>query len=656
MSKPANKPVNVKTRIGRYCSSFRVRDSGRWSGLILLATLGIARAPITIHLAGDSTMAEKKADRRPETGWGEALQQYFEPNQVRVENHAKNGRSTRTFTEEGLWQQLLDRVKQGDYVFIEFGHNDEVPTKTDRYTPPDQYRSNLVRFIADVRARHATPVLLTPVSRRKFDQQGNVVDSHHEYSGIVRDVAAQQHTPFIDMDKKSALVLAEHGPDASKQLFLQLKAGEHPNYPEGIEDNTHFSPMGAGLMAALAVESIREQSLGLAKYLRSPSLESGQIGRSGMLARARIARLKESDRAAWQRYLATSDSIRRTDQQAIAAELKAAGVSKLTPAPTGTGFFLQKSMTPEWFATPAADSLANIIASYQAPNGGWSKRIDFKQVRSAGEGFTSADNALWFSTIDNSATTEQLSFLWGRLKAHNDGRLQAVYLKGVTYLLNAQFPNGCFPQVFPLAGSYHDAITFNDDATINALETLSAAAGNEAGFVQPEMRARAAAAVERGVHCTVSTQVIIEGRKTVWGAQHDPITFQPIKARAYEHPSLSGRESATVLDFLMQQKQPDAAVVAAVHAGADWFKANAIRGYSYAFKGNLTVKPGAGPLWARFYEIGTNRPIFSDRDGVIRYHLQEIGPERRYGYMWYTDEPAATLRRYERWALTHPDK
>ena len=144
----------------------------RYASILLLAALlsgsAFAGVPITIYLAGDSTMAEKLPEKRPETGWGEALQKFLNPDKVKIENHAKNGRSTRTFVEERLWQAIIDKLKKGDYVFIEFGHNDAAKDRTDRYTPPEDYRRNLVRFITEVREKKAIPVLLTPVMRRRL--------------------------------------------------------------------------------------------------------------------------------------------------------------------------------------------------------------------------------------------------------------------------------------------------------------------------------------------------------------------------------------------------------------------------------------------------------------------------------------------------------
>ena len=241
----------------------------KFASLIFGAALMVAQAPrpITIRLAGDSTMAPKLAGKRPETGWGEMLQQFFDSSQVRVVNHARNGRSTRTFLEEGRWKEIVDSLHAGDYVFIEFGHNDESKDKTDRYTPPQDYRANLTRFVNETRAKGATPVLMTPVMRRRFDKNGSFRDSHvPEYPEIVRSVAKELRVPLIDMGKKTEQLLTLFGPDASTALFLQLPPNDNPNYPNGIQDNTHFSPFGARVVASLAVEGIREAGLDLTKH------------------------------------------------------------------------------------------------------------------------------------------------------------------------------------------------------------------------------------------------------------------------------------------------------------------------------------------------------------------------------------------------------
>ena len=222
-----------------------------------------APRPVAIHLAGDSTMAAKLASKRPETGWGEALQAQFVDGSVTVDNHARNGRSTRTFISEGRWQALLDATRAGDAVLIQFGHNDQSANKPDRYTSEADYARNLARFVADVRARGAIPVLMTPVARREFDAAGRLRETHGNYPGIVRALAARERVALIDHERRSAAVVQEAGVEESKSLFLWLPAGD-ANHPGGARDNTHFSPLGATRMAAEVAAALRGLDLPIA--------------------------------------------------------------------------------------------------------------------------------------------------------------------------------------------------------------------------------------------------------------------------------------------------------------------------------------------------------------------------------------------------------
>lgn len=235
---------------------------------LLLGVMGFTfqtNERVMIHLIGDSTASEKGADARPETGWGMAVADFFREG-VTITNHAKNGRSTRTFIDEGRWQVVLDALKPGDYVFIQFGHNDHVPSKTDRYTTPEQYMANLTRFVKEARQQQANPVLLTPVSRRKYDATGQPENTLAEYAGLVRQVAAAEAVPLLDLTARTQELLAELGPARSQMLFNHLKPGQHPNYPEGRADDTHFNELGARMMAELVVAEIRRVKLPLQEH------------------------------------------------------------------------------------------------------------------------------------------------------------------------------------------------------------------------------------------------------------------------------------------------------------------------------------------------------------------------------------------------------
>ena len=238
------------------------------SVVLLFAFTLPVKKNIKVFIAGDSTAANKEVKAFPETGWGMPFATLFDST-VTVDNRAKNGRSTRTFISEGLWQKLIDDVNEGDYVFIQFGHNDEVETKAS-YTTPDDYKTYLGRFISETRNKKANPVLLTPVSRRQFDSAGHVKETHAEYSPLVREVAKQYSVPMIDMDEKSRELLQKFGPENSKLLFMQLEPGEHPNYPDGRNDNTHFNELGARKIAQLVLQGIKDLKLELAERIRPP--------------------------------------------------------------------------------------------------------------------------------------------------------------------------------------------------------------------------------------------------------------------------------------------------------------------------------------------------------------------------------------------------
>lgn len=221
---------------------------------------------ITVYLIGDSTMSIKQTKFYPETGWGMPFVYFFDST-VTVDNRAQNGRSTKSFMAENRWQPVVDQLQEGDYVFVQFGHNDEVSTKKS-YTTEEEFRNNLVKYITDTRNKKAQPVLLTPVARRKFDAAGHVVGTHDVYAQIVRNVAKENKVPLIDLDTKSQALLQQWGVEQSKLLFLHLIPGEHPNYPKGVEDNTHFNELGARMMAQLVLQGIRELDLELSQRIK----------------------------------------------------------------------------------------------------------------------------------------------------------------------------------------------------------------------------------------------------------------------------------------------------------------------------------------------------------------------------------------------------
>jgi len=214
-----------------------------------------------IYLIGDSTVSEKPAAAFPENGWGMPFSKFFDTATTTVVNRAQNGRSTKTFMADNLWKPIVAGLKKGDIVLIQFGHNDEVKTKA-QATTEKEFQKNLHQYIAETKAKQAVPVLITPPARRSFDQSGNLEDTHKVYSELVRQVAAEDHVVLVDLDTQSQAVLKSFGPENSKWLFNHLRPGEHPNFPEGKVDNTHFSELGARQMAEIVYKGLKEQNPG----------------------------------------------------------------------------------------------------------------------------------------------------------------------------------------------------------------------------------------------------------------------------------------------------------------------------------------------------------------------------------------------------------
>jgi DNA sulfur modification protein DndE len=238
--------------------------------IFLLATLLLSlkasqtRNAPHVHMAGDSTMADKPTEPpNSEYGWGQLLPKFFK-DPAMIVNHAANGRSTRSFISEGRWEKLLDVLKPGDWVIIQFAHNDE------KIFPNAQgeFQLNLYRFIADVRMKQAHPILATPCARRSFDKSGNLVETHGDYPNAVRAVAAQTNTPLLEMNRLTAALEQREGLEGSKGLHLWIAPGVYQRQPAGYQDDTHYSAYGAERVAGLAVQEIKRLKLPLAEWLK----------------------------------------------------------------------------------------------------------------------------------------------------------------------------------------------------------------------------------------------------------------------------------------------------------------------------------------------------------------------------------------------------
>lgn len=222
----------------------------------------------SLFMAGDSTMSIKDMKDYPETGWGMPFAVFFDES-ITVQNLARNGRSTRTFIEEGLWQTILDNLRPGDIVIIQFGHNDESEHKVDRYTTPAQYKANLTRFIRETRAKGASPLLLSPITRRYFEENGKIKHTH-PYAPLSREVARNEQVDFIDMETITREYFQQLGDTNSALRFLHIAPDLHPNYPNGVRDDTHLNQLGAREVAQLVLKELKKMDHPLVEKLRKP--------------------------------------------------------------------------------------------------------------------------------------------------------------------------------------------------------------------------------------------------------------------------------------------------------------------------------------------------------------------------------------------------
>jgi PelA/Pel-15E family pectate lyase len=317
-----------------------------------------------------------------------------------------------------------------------------------------------------------------------------------------------------------------------------------------------------------------------------------------------------------------------------------------------------------WYSSAEAVRIADNVLLYQHPSGGWPKNIDMAdELSPAQRDYLKAINSLDSSTIDNGATYTQLRYLAKVYTAVKLLRFKDSFMSGFDYLLKAQYPNGGWPQFYPLRQGYYSHITFNDDAMVGTMRLLDDVSRKRSGytFVDEQRCARAHNAVEKGIECILRCQIHVDGRLTAWCAQHDEVDFTPAPARAYELPSLSGEESVGIIEFLMTRDNPSNEIKDAVQAAVAWFNTVRIRGIREVVvddtsgpegKNRIVVEDASAPsMWARFYEIGTNKPFFSSRDGIKRDSLSQISYERRNHYSWLGYWPQRMLEKdYPAWA------
>lgn len=324
---------------------------------------------------------------------------------------------------------------------------------------------------------------------------------------------------------------------------------------------------------------------------------------------------------------------------------------------------------PLWYQTDEAARIGDQLLLYQKSNGGFEKNIDMALMLTKAERdkLAAGRDELRETTIDNKATYTQIAYLGRLITASmlkqsppgNFPKYKEAYLKGVDYLLSSQYENGGFPQFFPLRKGYYSHITYNDDAMIGVLELFRdiAEKGEDHRFIDEERRQKCEAALAKGLALTLKLQVAVKGKPTIWAAQYDEVSLAPAKARAFEPISLTGGESVSIIRFLMGVKLPSKEVIDAVENAIAWYQANKITGHKLdrtatpeGWKYSLVKDTAGVPLWGRFYELSTMKPVFVGRDAVIKYDIKDLDPERAGGYTWYVSNPQGLIEReYPKW-------
>ena len=354
-------------------------------------------------------------------------------------------------------------------------------------------------------------------------------------------------------------------------------------------------------------------------------------------------------------YRAMSEQLYKLDQAAVKAEARAAGLDK-SPKPNKAKRFgfdaKQAAKDSAFFTSEEARQIAENLLTFQTPSGGWSKRTDMSVPREKGQQFGVEKD--YVPTFDNLATSTQFWVMVNACNSLKEARYCDSAARALKYILIAQYPNGGWPQTFPLRGKYHDYITYNDTAITSLLTIVAAAANGDPrlDFVPDELRELAAGSLQRALEMVVATQVEVDGKPAIWGAQHDAETLEPTAARAFEPVALATSESADLVLFLMSLEQPPEPIQQSIENAKAWFDKHRIDGLRYRRDGNLpslVPEEDADPLWARFYDIDSDRPVFGDRDGKVYFDVDKVSEERRRGYAWYTEQPYKVVKEYRKW-------
>jgi PelA/Pel-15E family pectate lyase len=332
-----------------------------------------------------------------------------------------------------------------------------------------------------------------------------------------------------------------------------------------------------------------------------------------------------------------------------------------TPAIGRSWQYVATQMPDEWYGSEESIRVAENVLLYQRDTGGWPKNLPLhKPLTEAEKAKVNDEKGLNDAILDNNATTTEMKFLARMFNKTKNQTYRDSFNRGLKFILDAQYDNGGWPMFYPLRQGYYTHITFNDNAIINIMEMLRDINNKEPSYssiTSASYLKRSKAAYNKGISCILKTQIRVNGKPTVWCAQHDEKTLLPAKARSYELPSFSGGESCGIIKFLMEIPDPSTAIIKSVQGAVEWLDSHRIKNTRWDFFINsegtrdrrIVSDPKAGDMWARFYDLDTEQPFVCDRDGIKKKTLEEIGYERRNGYSWYTDAPKEVLDLYPAW-------
>lgn len=489
------------------------------------------------------------------------------------------------------------------------------------------------------------------------------------FSTVVSGLHAQDEKPKVTLTTEADfLALHVSGKAPAGTTALQYRFAESGEIAEAAAWTAVSAKVSddGGFQFDLPLKSSRWSEIQV-RALKGADEVAKKLSRSRVdvfewLKPERIAAMPEAERGVWSAYMKRSIERREAEFDILASECRKLGIAKASPAPGNRAELEKDSDTPiEWYSSAEAVKLAEAVMSYQTPSGGWSKAVNYTQgSRKPGAHWTAQKGDQWHycGTIDNRTTTEQVKLLAGVYSATKREDVKTALMRGLEYLWEAQFPNGGWPQNYPIESGYHEAITLNDDAMVHVLEVMLLIAEKSPPFAFAEdgLQKRAQAAYDKGIDCLAAAQVRIDGKLAVWCAQHDPLDLGPVHARTKEPPSLSGGESAELVKFLMRKAPISDKTTAMIEPALAWFESHKLtglrKGKNEAGKTDYIEDASSTEVyWARFYDLKTGNAIFpGSQDGINYPTFREMAAKNKVAYDFMVTKPRDVIgKEVERW-------